>query len=53
MRALYDNRTDDSDELQFARGDVLVVEEKVNDDWLICRLGNRTGMVPANYVEPV
>jgi hypothetical protein len=53
VRALYDNSTDDADELQFSRGDVLAVEEKVNDDWLICRLGNCTGMVPTNYVEPV
>lgn len=53
VRALYDNVTDEPDELQFQCGDILVAEEQINDDWLICRLGDRSGMVPANYVEPV
>lgn len=51
MRALFSNETDDPDELVFSCDDVLDVVEEVNVDWLICRLGDESGLVPRNYVE--
>ena len=49
MEALYNNIGEDADELSFTCGDVMVVKEQINAEWLICELGNHTGIVPANY----
>jgi len=48
---LYNNTGEEGDELSFNQGDVLTVIEKLNDDWLMCQLGNESGIVPANYVQ--
>ncbi|XP_062512554.1 uncharacterized protein LOC134188384 [Corticium candelabrum] len=53
VRAVYNSNVDGQDELPFSPGDVLTVQEQINDDWLICRLGDRTGLVPTNHVVPV
>lgn len=49
--ALYNNVGEEGDELSFNQGDVLTVIEQLNDDWLMCQLGNESGIVPANYVK--
>ena len=51
VEALYNNIGEDADELSFTRGDVMVVKEQINAEWLTCELENHTGIVPANYVE--
>lgn len=53
MEALYNNVGEDADELSFTRGDVMVVKEQINAEWLICELGSHSGIVPANYVKTV
>ena len=53
LQALYDNINEDADELSFTCGDVMVVKEQINAEWLICELGNHTGIVPANYVKTI
>ena len=53
VEALYNNINigEDADELTFSQGDVMVVKEQINAEWLICELGNCSGIVPANYVK--
>eukprot|EP00117_Sycon_ciliatum_P030745 scpid5582/ scgid24178/ RUN and SH3 domain-containing protein 1 len=53
VEALYTNMTDATDELEFDAGARLEVIEQVNDDWLVCRLGDREGLVATNYVTDV
>ena len=53
MEALYNNIGEDADVLSFTYGDVMVVKEQINAEWLICELGNHTGIVPANYVKTI
>lgn len=53
VEALYTNITEDEDELQFNKGDLLEVLQVVNEEWLLCRLGDLEGLVAANYVQAV
>lgn len=53
VEALYTNVCDDNDELSFAKGDRLIVKEQINSEWLLCSLGNKTGIVPTNYIKLV
>ena len=53
VEALYTNICDDTDELCFNKGDKLIVKEQINEEWLICSYGNKTGIVPMNYITPV
>jgi len=53
VEALYKNISDDTDELCFNKGDRLVVKEQINQEWLICSLRGKTGIVPMNYITPV
>lgn len=53
-RARYTNQAEADDELTFQKDDILQVVEKDYKgqvDWWLCRSGNKTGMVPANYLE--
>jgi len=50
--ALYNNASEDADELSFNKGDVLTVVTRLNDDWFKCCRGNEIGIVPANYIQP-
>ncbi len=50
---MYANQAEAEDELTFQKDEILqVVEKDFNGqvDWWLCRLGNKTGMVPANYL---
>ena len=53
VQALYNNIAEDADELSFNKGDILIVKEQINREWLICNYGNQTGIVPANYVQDI
>merc|ERR1712136_729417 len=54
-RAMYDYDADDDDEVSFRDGDVIVDCKPIDEGWMIgtvLRTG-RSGMVPANYIEPI
>ena len=44
METLYDNVGEEADELSFQRGEILIVKDQVNAEWLL---------VPLNYVRPL
>jgi hypothetical protein len=44
-RALYDNFEPDVDELFYAKGDILVIEGRVNADWYFCSRKGASGLV--------
>ena len=48
--ALYDFQASESDELSFAKDDVLEVIEKQEDDWWLVRRNTEVGLIPSNYV---
>ena len=48
--ALYDFHASETDELSFAKDDVLEVIEKQEDDWWLVRRNNEVGLIPSNYV---
>ncbi len=54
-RAIYDYKAQDSDEISFNDGDIIVNCTAVDEGWMtgtVHRTGEY-GMLPANYVEPV
>ncbi|XP_041988473.1 LIM and SH3 domain protein Lasp [Aricia agestis] len=53
--AMYDYEANDSDEVSFREGDYISNVTSIDSGWMtgqVLRTG-RTGMLPANYVEPV
>ena len=38
-------------ELDFAEGDMIQVDEQIDENWLSGTLNGKTGMFPTNYVE--
>ncbi|CAM4882078.1 unnamed protein product [Rotaria socialis] len=52
VRALYDYEAQEQDELTFKQGDVFTkLEDEDDQGWCRGRVGNRTGLYPATYVE--
>jgi hypothetical protein len=54
-KAMYDYDAQDSDEVSFMDGDLIVNCTPIDEGWmtgLVQRTG-QTGMLPANYVVPV
>lgn len=54
-RAMYDYTAQDSDEISFLDGDIIADCKSIDEGWMsgtVQRTG-QTGMLPANYVEPV
>ena len=50
--ALYDNESEDPDELSFKINDLLfVVHENWQDGWHLCKIGEKQGLAPANYLQ--
>ena len=49
-RVLYDYDSTESDELTIRRDDTLEILEKHDDDWWLCRGGDKIGLIPSNYV---
>ncbi|KAH9383117.1 hypothetical protein HPB48_023852 [Haemaphysalis longicornis] len=55
FRAMYDYVAQDVDEVSFLDGDMIVSCVPIDEGWMtgtVQRTGS-TGMLPANYVEPV
>ena len=53
-RALYDYTAADGDEASFQEGDLIIHCSAIEEGWLTgtVQRTRRTGMLPANYVEP-
>ncbi|KAK6620388.1 hypothetical protein RUM44_006789 [Polyplax serrata] len=54
FRAMYDYKAQDTDEVSFMNGDLIVNCTPIDDGWLIgvVKRTGQSGMVPANYVTP-
>ncbi|XP_071984161.1 GRB2-related adapter protein 2 [Engystomops pustulosus] len=53
VKALYDFKAQESDELSFQANDTIEVLEASNDSWWMGKLGQKTGLFPTNYVASV
>ncbi|XP_066450682.1 GRB2-related adaptor protein 2-like [Eleutherodactylus coqui] len=53
VKALYDFKALESDELSFQTNDVIEVMEASNDSWWLGKLGHKTGLFPSNYVTKI
>ena len=49
VRSLFAYKAQNDDELTFDEGQVLMVIRK-DKDWWLCRMDDKEGMVPANYL---
>lgn len=54
-RAIYDYSAADDDEVSFMDGDVIVDVQQIDEGWMYGRVERtgQSGMLPANYVEPI
>lgn len=53
FRAIYDYTAQDTDEVSFVDGDLIINCQPIDDGWMtgtVQRTG-KTGMLPSNYVE--
>lgn len=52
--AMYDYEANDSDEVSFREGDLIMEASAIDEGWMTGRVARtgRAGMLPANYVEP-
>ena len=52
VRALYDFKSDDPDDLPFSKGEILEVVEKPEENWWNARNSHgRVGQIPVPYIE--
>ncbi|KAH3839155.1 hypothetical protein DPMN_112579 [Dreissena polymorpha] len=51
VRALYKYDAQQNDELSFEEGELLYIQDMSNKDWWKARCGNKSGLIPSNYVE--
>ncbi|KAI9357879.1 hypothetical protein BD770DRAFT_420032 [Pilaira anomala] len=52
LRSIYNYEAQNADELSITEGDLLhIVEQDDGTGWIKAQLGNRIGLIPANYVE--
>ena len=49
--ALFDFSAENSGELSFKTGDVIVTLEWVNEEWMTGRMGDQEGMFPVSFVK--
>lgn len=51
---MYDYEAKDTDEVSFTEGDLIYEIDSVGSGWMTGRVERtgKTGMLPANYVEP-
>lgn len=54
FKALYDYTAQDSDEVSFIDGDIIINCTPIDDGWLtgVVKRTGQSGMLPANYVTP-
>lgn len=50
-RALYSFRSGHEGELSFNSGELIILTNRVDDNWFEGSLGGRSGLFPANYVD--
>ena len=50
-KALYMYVGSGKDDLSFDKGDVIMLKERINKEWLKGQIGNSVGLFPANYVK--
>uniref|UniRef100_W5LE72 Osteoclast-stimulating factor 1 n=1 Tax=Astyanax mexicanus TaxID=7994 RepID=W5LE72_ASTMX len=53
VRALFDFRAEEKDELDFNAGDIIEVVDRVDSYWWMGQLRGRRGLFPANYTNPL
>ncbi|XP_056379989.1 GRB2-related adapter protein 2 [Hyla sarda] len=53
VKALYDFKALESDELSFQTNDIIEVLEATNDSWWLGKLGHKSGLFPSNYVANI
>lgn len=51
FKALYDFESENDQELDFNEGDIVEVEEQIDENWLTGSCKGKTGMFPLSYVE--
>ena len=51
VRAMYKYEAQYGDELSFEEGDLLYILDQTDTSWWKARCGNKTGVIPSNYVE--
>lgn len=51
VTVLYNYEATDVDELTVKKDDILLVLAMYDDGWWLIKRGNKTGLVPANYLE--
>ena len=49
--ALYDFTADNTGELKFTKGDIILTSGWVNDEWMEGEIGGRNGIFPVSYVK--
>ena len=52
-KALFEFQGETDNELSFAAGDVIELQEEVDADWMRGRLGSKEGIFPSSFVEVV
>lgn len=50
-QALYDFEAENPGELAFKEGDIVVLMQKIDDNWLQGSLSGKIGMFPTSYVQ--
>jgi growth factor receptor-binding protein 2 len=52
VQAMFDFTPQEANELEFTRGDIVIVTDKSDDNWWEGTVNGRSGMFPATYVTP-
>ena len=52
-QTLYEYTAQYNDELSFTAGVILSLEKDIDSNWIQCRLGQRTGLVPLSYITVI
>ncbi|XP_020784449.1 endophilin-A3b [Boleophthalmus pectinirostris] len=50
-RALYSFKSERNEELNFDPGDIIILTNRVDENWFEGSIGSRSGLFPANYVD--
>lgn len=50
-RAIYDFNSKESGDLNFKKTDIILLKKKIDQNWYIGELNNRTGSFPINHVQ--